>query len=516
MYSIDQIYAAIKNEDTRIRKNFNDESINDLDYYKYSIYADLLNNAFSILFNLRLDNELSIGIDTNCRGIIEFFVLNEMLNNNEISKEQLSIFRSSFIVVDYHNNEKDIEKYQGKFKDEYIQKYNKVINEMTKFYKCTKEELIAAHPGDPNFYLKKKLDDNITFESLLRKHNLLDGIGLTLYRFFGMNVHPLFINDEEIEKDYLDKRHEFIFLLLDEVVNYIETQNINLDIDVDKVDKDIFFEKNEALVGNYQNAILLDGIFTRLEKETCYFKNGTDNFEINHLRKVKFIVKDMMTLASLGHTDQTIAKFKSFVELISVHSLIKYSKNVNEYDSLRIGFMISSLIEIFLPFSKQSEIYKLVKMPLESVYSSYYKNIYGVVGPEKLYNLFKTNSLAFIIKGKKNYKNLVRRGLRQICTSNEEYLHASNLYLISSDFNHSSGYSFNSNNSAEILPAFAMLEFVFFYLKNYVKDIQANFKDKNFSFELSNFEILRLMYNKQVEELSVKFANVIDLDAFHV
>ena len=69
--SIDDVYRSLRVHDKEILKHFNDEKLSDHMYLFYSINSDIISNALSLIIAIQTNNINSIGVDNNCRAIIE-------------------------------------------------------------------------------------------------------------------------------------------------------------------------------------------------------------------------------------------------------------------------------------------------------------------------------------------------------------------------------------------------------------------------------------------------------------
>ena len=75
--TLDDIYKSIKKHDEQILNNFN-SNINNDDYFFNAINFDIFSNILSIIINIKMNNIESIGVDNNCRAILEAFLILKM------------------------------------------------------------------------------------------------------------------------------------------------------------------------------------------------------------------------------------------------------------------------------------------------------------------------------------------------------------------------------------------------------------------------------------------------------
>ena len=107
-FSIQDLYKTLRRHDKDILKHFDDDELSDYDYLFYALNSDIVSNALSIVINILIGNEQTVGIDNNARAILESFVVLKMLGCGEISETQQKIFRKQYVLVDYENFKKHI------------------------------------------------------------------------------------------------------------------------------------------------------------------------------------------------------------------------------------------------------------------------------------------------------------------------------------------------------------------------------------------------------------------------
>lgn len=175
-FTLDDLYITLKKHDKDILAHFNDDKLSDDDYLFYAIFSDIVSNALSIVANIFIDNESSVGVDNNARSIIEGFVILKMLKNGDISENQQKIFRNHFAVVEYENFKWLIKQQpDNPVIVEMKKRYDDAVKFLCEFYGCKKNVLKQRYYGDPLFYLKKSLNDDIKFVTLLK--NILFSMG---------------------------------------------------------------------------------------------------------------------------------------------------------------------------------------------------------------------------------------------------------------------------------------------------------------------------------------------------
>ena len=78
--TLDDIYRSLKVHDLEILKHFNDKNLSDQMYLFYSISSDIISNALSLVIAIQTNNISSIGVDNNCRAIIEALVVLKIIS----------------------------------------------------------------------------------------------------------------------------------------------------------------------------------------------------------------------------------------------------------------------------------------------------------------------------------------------------------------------------------------------------------------------------------------------------
>ena len=224
-FTEDDFYKTLKEHDVAILKKFNEKDLNDEDYFFYGINSDIISNALSILINRLSNNSDSIGIDNNCRAIIEAFVVLKMDASGNITPKQKELYRYQYALVDYDNfkmaiteQEKENENYKRLILDR-----EKAIKIAMEHFGCERKVLnnYKFSADDPAFYLKKKLYDKITFAHLLSKYPIFNEKSLEIYEFFSLFAHPRFEKNPEAEKCYNEIRKAYVEIVLNYVFKYL-------------------------------------------------------------------------------------------------------------------------------------------------------------------------------------------------------------------------------------------------------------------------------------------------------
>lgn len=471
-FTLQDLYKTLRRHDVDILKHFNDDNLNDFDYLYYAINSDIMSNALSIVINMLMKNEESPGLDNNARAIIEGFVILKMLCSGNISEEQQKIFRNHFAIVDYENFKKWIKNDKENPAFAKIQKrYDDSVCYLTKYFNCSKKDLHGyfANLDDPLFYLKKSLKEDIGFTNLLYTYPIFNEKTLMIYEFFSIMIHPRFENSVSLEKSIQNLRKNYIDVVLDYVVNYLKAGKL-LVIDDSLPSFDDDFTNNPLLVNNVNNIKQMSIAFGMLVEDICILKDGYNGFDLFFFKTICPLIMDMMLCESLGYNEQVISKFKSFMEIASVHTTINCVDNMDEFIALKNAFAFSSKLQLdehLKSMNLGSEEYELVG--LRELYENHYKAKFNVASYEEFEKGMRNNSLYFLNpNGAKSYNKYVRNSINKIFSDDDIRDELFEMYKLSKDMNHASGYSFNSSPGVADFHSHLVLHAVFTWLINLV------------------------------------------------
>lgn len=171
-------------------------------------------------------------------------------------------------------------------------------------------------------------------------------------------------------------------MVLDYVVRYLQASKLIVIDDKAPTFDDDFF-KNPLLVNNVNNLKQIDIMFGMLAEDLCILKDGYDGFELFYFKVLNYLIKDMMLCESLGYNEQVISKYKSFIELASVHATINCVDNLDEFKALKNAFAISSKLQLdeHIKAMNLGEEYEL--SGLKELYDSYYKEKFNLSSYEE-------------------------------------------------------------------------------------------------------------------------------------
>lgn len=473
-FSIQDLYKTLRRHDKDILKHFDDDELSDYDYLFYAINSDIVTNALSIVINILIGNEQTAGIDNNARAILESFVVLKMLGSGEISETQQKIFRNQFAIVDYENFKNHIKEEDNPPSAEIKNRYDNAVQFLCKYYGCREKQLRDSYYQDPLFYLKKTLKDKIVFAHLLTKYQIYNEQDFKMYDFYSIMAHPNYI-PLALKEPLYEYRKRFNQLILTYVVTYLEDNKLIVMDDKAPTFDDDFFN-NPLLFNNVSNIKQIDIIFEMLEEDLCLLKDGINEFDLFFFEFLKHLIKDMILCESLGYNEQVISKFKSFIELAAVHAEINCAESLDDFDALREAFYCSTKLQL-------AEYFKSVKMgeasiesnELKTLYDHYYKKRFNLSSYEEFEKGMKMNSLYFLNPNEaknKSYTRHVENAINELFTDKEMVTGLLEMYRLSKDVNHASGYNFNSSPGVlDFYSHYAMFA-VFAWLTNLV--INAN------------------------------------------
>lgn len=477
-FTIDDLYKTLKRHDVDILKHFNDEKLSDYDYLFYAINSDIMSNALNIVINLMIDNEASVGVDNNARAIIEGFVILKMLGSGAIDSEQQKIFRSHFAIVDYENFKKLIRE----AKDhpaivEAKKRYDDAISFLTTHFKCSKKALFEhfVDVDDPLFYIKKTLKEDIGFVTLLNKYPIFEEHTYRIYEFFSIMIHPRYVGSESLERSIQKMRQSYTYMVLDYVVKYLKAEKlIVIDDSAKTFDDD--FTNNPLLKNNVNNIFQTILAFDLLTKNLCILKDGVDGFSIFFLTQIRHLLIDMELCESLGYNEQVISKYKSFIEMAAIHATINCVDDIDEFKTLKLAYSFSSklqLCEHLKAMNLSNDDFEL--SGLRELYEQYYRDKFKIATYEEFEKGMKNNSLYFLDPSnqKKSYNKYVREAINEVIPLESLQKQMFDMYKLSKDMNHASGYNFNSSPGITEFYSHTIMKSVFDWIINFIVNASA-------------------------------------------
>ena len=452
---ISLLYKAAKKHDLDILKHFNDENLSDRNYFLYAINDDIMSNTINVILNLSINNLESPGIDNSCRMIIEAITLLSLYNANQISDLQLEIFRHSYALVEIDNYRSFMKNANFKVPLDVEKDKEIALNLFAKQFGITRKELDELiknrdpskkiYLSDPLAFLMRTPKTKIKIDKLIKKYHPHKETIAEVYTFFSIFDHPRYEENIELEMNFQEAKKKFVFSVITTVIEYFKLNKLFLSNSDEYTDdlQDLFKGEYED---NNKNALkAIEMIFGSLiDKLAIYSENEIDLQVLFYLNKLRCIAKNMFVCMHRGHREQVIAVFRPFAELSSVINKIN-TYDVDQFHILRKAFMFSSRLQLInLVDNVTNKVTKIDNESLKDLYEKYYKEKYNLDSYIQFEREIVNNSLYFLDKSKKSYKNLVMDNSNIIFkdkTMQEEF---KTLYKVSIDMSHSSGYVFNA------------------------------------------------------------------------
>lgn len=456
---LNDLYKTLKKHDAEILKRFGDETLSDDHYFFCAINGDIMSNGLGIVTNLLCGNERSVGVDQNCRSLIEAFVILRMKADGVISDNQLKLYRYQHALVEKDNfrwvPEKDASKEWGEilsdfgFAEELLCKIYGIDEKRLKdLYRSKikngKKPKLKISLDDPNLYLKSSPSDKTRFGVLTNKYPILGEHTSDIYRFFSLFIHPRFEMNTDLDAKLYERRRTLIYCLLDRLVHYLADSKLLVLDDSISGFKEDFFE-NPILENNRKRIGLINNSFQLLGNEFCEFPEGTDLYTKEFLEQMRCLLIDFEISESLGYQEQVVGKFKPFAEYYSVYVTLNSSKTLDEFKAKKLAFCLSSRLQINEFTKRVLNIQEddRVDERLHRVFEDYYKDAYQV-DFETFVRGLSGNSYYFLSPKRKSFNSVVTSSIDDcMAPSDKSLIHR--IYKIAEDMSHASGYCFDSS-----------------------------------------------------------------------
>ena len=454
--TLETLYKTLKKHDAAILKNFNNPGISDEFYFFNAINSDIMSNGLGIVVNLLCGNVDSIGVDQNCRSLLEAFVILRMRAENAIGDDQMKLYRYQYALVEKDNFSSRLSDEVKKNSSEWKHLENDCAIAKGLLCKIYGVDAAGLHSlyrpkkgkpkialDDPNLYLKSRPTFNINFMNLMEKYPVLGPDTKHIYNFFSLFIHPRFEKDVSVESAFLDLRQKHIEMILNYLSAYLAEAKLFVFDESESGFKEDF-QDNPILVNNRYNIKQIDYAFCYLAKQLCSLKEGTDAYTLMLLGQIRGLMLDFAVSESLGYREHIVGKFKPFMEYFAVSILLNSANSLEEFRAKKLAFCYSSRLQV-IEYMKQfvdMEEMNCMEEYIRSVYDCYYKNAYQVDFDTFYHHLIR-NSLYFISSDRKSYNAIVKNAIEKLLPSQDVDL-AKHLYKLSKDMSHASGYNFNS------------------------------------------------------------------------
>ena len=279
-----------------------------------AIRLEMINNTLGLLINEFEHNTDSMGVDLNCRSIIEASSLIKMLQSNDLSDEVVAkfcfynqyrilifkkeILKDNPIFDDFGLNElKEITKNTS---DEYEKQIEDLIAKYQEVFSMTKEETIEILKARDPLLIGKNTFGSIT-------HRYLGDEYYSLRRFFSFGVHPFYFHQVDI-----DFRNGMKLKLITRVLELVEDMLNEIDIDINGIQSYQQYKKNKQEV--------IDTINKVCEAYGNSKKGfGGDGYFRCYVSQRKSMIKDCALMALFSIDLQFQCKYKIFIELFAMH-----------------------------------------------------------------------------------------------------------------------------------------------------------------------------------------------------
>lgn len=449
-YGLNELYKILKCRYNELLKRYNCDEISDVDYFFYGINYDIVTNCLNIVTNILSNNIESAGVDISCRSIIEAMLILKLDANGIITDNQKKIYRYSYAYVEEGNYKALFGNAINNFSHYNLNKIKEdkdiFIKTVCEHFKCEEKDL-KKHKNkllEPCFYLKSKLNERISFPSLLSKYPIFNEGQIRMYEFFSLFIHPRCEMNLEVGIEIMEHRKEYVYYILNMVFHYLLDCNLHgFDENVRDFNQDFYldsqFEKDVNTIREFEKTI-------SLIKENFYsFHNGTDNFGLQFIKKIECLVIDMIMSLSFNLNEHVISCFKSFIEEFSIFFAINLAQTKNEFDYLKKGYWLSSRVQLDAHFQEMGLKEINMQEELLKIYNGYYKEKYKLDDYDKFCEDLKGNSLYFIQNEKKDFTARVNEFIEYIFgNDNEAVDEIKMIYKFAKDMIHDVGYNFNS------------------------------------------------------------------------
>ena len=477
--SLDDLYGYLRDIDLSIIKKLAKKEIDDYSYIMCGVLSDLISNAKSLLINKLSANIDSIGVDVNCKNIIECICVLKMISSGKVSLGKAKIYRYLYPYSHEENISAILEGYDNGskvYKDLLLarEKSVEVIKEVFKW----SDEVANKRVLDINCnygYLKDKTSDIIDMNKVLEENPIYDENKNKAYKFFTTSIYPRYEVDSNLKLQYSQLRNKNIDIVIDYLMKYLaENKLINYNEEIVNFSKD--FINNPFFKTNIDNASWINGTFEYIKDNFAVLNSKKDDYLTDYFMKLNSLCIDIYFCFSLGLTEQVINKFIAFFFFFIVNLFIN-SANDGGKALLKKALCARSRLSLeeYLKETKSS-----LKFPYENelkdVFEVYYKNKYNLP-----YNEFK-NKMAkdpFFLLSKENDSSfaIAKSMLTKMYSNDKRANFFITMYKIAIDFSHSSKYTFDVERLLIDLLSIRATQVVYEYMDELVKYLENKYKE---------------------------------------
>src|SRR5574344_806801 len=196
--SYQDLYKILKIYDKKFYKQFDNDKLNDEEYFNIAIKGELTSHAIAITINFLENNSCSQGLDTNLRTIIEDTAIYKTYKEGGLTENNFKIFRKMFILVESINFKKQINdpRISNDQKEQLNDAKLETIKEIAELLKCSKKEIKKTKYclDLPTFFLMNDIKKPVNMNEVVA--NELGKEMCQYYKNLGMRVHPYYCDQD--------------------------------------------------------------------------------------------------------------------------------------------------------------------------------------------------------------------------------------------------------------------------------------------------------------------------------
>ncbi|MCQ2794793.1 MAG: hypothetical protein MJ214_01115 [Bacilli bacterium] len=456
------IYKSLSKLDKDCRSRFNDTSVSNEDYFQYGIKLDLVTNMMAIFLNDHICGIGSPGIELNARNVLEAIAILKCHECGDLKKHNYDLYRELYLPIEYSNESvvfkwvmenfppNDILVNRQKDLEGFYQKWSKFFGCKTKFLKSASRDSL--------FFLQKEIhnydinSEKYPFHSVsplkMINHYLGSSFG-DCYQFLSILLHPAAF-EENILEPISKHRHDVITMIYLYGLEYLNERGYLADNEMNSFDEN---QQNKLIDQNVRGALMEAKVLGRLNYATThYLDNSVDYFYYRQIGSLIALIRDIEICRGFGFHEQAVIKFKIFIENLGVFMKVSGVQTQKEYAFMKRAYRLSTTYQLFDFYSRHSHanssLFSKVDEPLSKLYNEYYKEKFPNLKLEDFIKGVKQDSLYFIYPSEEmhGYYRQVVKDYISVALNNSAFgVSIYNLYQISLDIGHSSGYAFNAS-----------------------------------------------------------------------
>lgn len=315
---LNEIYPLIKDWNSSLLKKANIPDYEGATFHD-AIDLTITSNALSLIKNIIIGNQYSATAALNIRDIIECVTLILMYKANGISEMQLSLFPEQYKLIEYYTYVKNGQLLYEGLAD---------LNELTKSFNEAFEKFKKASFSDSEIKKIAKTripflcDKNINFNKLLQQYfpKMLYG-----YSLLSRIIHPSSY-ELQIDKEVYDEIISSIANMLIDIAEKIPSNHSSLSY---RQEEFIICALNIDADDNYplhlKNLTIKQcDELSKLANDLTSVFSG-ENYISHFLNIAVGTIKDIITDAILGYTENVKLKFKVIAEMFACFNKTYFS-----------------------------------------------------------------------------------------------------------------------------------------------------------------------------------------------